>query len=285
MIDGLQLNMTEFPYQQTVPKPLNFNSEEELATDQLISELLCKNAITRCEHEPGEFISKIFLRRKANGSFRMILDLSSFNQIISCSHFKMNTLVKTLTLVTPFCHFASLDLTDAYLSLEVHPLFFKFLRFEWKGQLFQFVLMPFGLKESPFRFTKLCKHLLAVIRQSGFTISGYLDDFLNCEKSFIMCQNAITCTYNTLVSLGFIPNDKKSVYTPYQIIEHLGHILNSITMTVYLPVSKTEAILCVIDQTLKQNQVTVHFLCHFIGKLVSCFVAHPLGRLHYRSLE
>ena len=121
--------------------------------------------------------------------------------------------------------------------------------------------------------------------QNGFTISGYLDDFLNCEQTYNMCKNAIACTYNTLVSLGFLPNDKKSVYILCQIIEHLGHILNSITMTVYLPTSKTEAILSVIDHALQCKHLSIRFLCHMIGKLVSCFVAHPLGRLHYRSLE
>ena len=142
--------MTEFPDQDHPPKPLKFNAEEELATDQLVSELLTKNAIRLCEHVPGEFISKIFLRRKENGSFRLILDLSSFNQIISAADFKMDTLSKTLTLITQFCHFSSLGLTDAYLTLVVNPLFFRFLRFEWKGTLFEFISMPFGLKGSPF---------------------------------------------------------------------------------------------------------------------------------------
>ena len=123
--------MTEFPDQQFPPKPLHFTTEEEIATDQLVSELLHKNAINVCEHENGEFISKIFLRRKSNGLWRLILDLSSFNQIISVCHFQMDTLIKTLTLITPFAYFSSLDLTDAYLTLGVDPRFFKFLCFEW----------------------------------------------------------------------------------------------------------------------------------------------------------
>ena len=143
----------------------------------------------------------------------------------------------------------------------------------------------FSLKELPFRFTKLCKAPLSVIRRNGFTISAYLDDFLNCEQHYDTCANAICCTYNVLVSLGFVPNNNKSVYVPCQIIESLGHVLNSITMTVYLPQSKTEAILSICDQALKCKKLTIHFLCTVIGKLVSCFTAHPLGRLHYQSME
>ena len=72
---------------------------------------------------------------------------------------------------------------------------------------------------------------------------------------------------------------------PCQIIEHLGHILNSVTMTVYLPLSTSEAILALCEQVLICKTITIRHLCHLIGKLVSCFVVHPLGRLHYRSLE
>ena len=56
-------------------------------------------------------------------------------------------------------------------------------------------------------------------------------------------------------------------------------------MTVYLPLSKTESILALCQQVLHYKTITIRHLCHLIGKLVSCFVAHPLGRLHYHSME
>ena len=63
--------------------------------------------------------------------------------MISAEHFKMDTLVKTLTLITQFSYFTSLDLMDTYLTLGVHPGFTKFLHFVWKDRLFQFISMPF----------------------------------------------------------------------------------------------------------------------------------------------
>ena len=47
---------------QTTPAPeLIFSNEEATVADQEIATLLVKKAIAPCDHEPGEFISDIFL--------------------------------------------------------------------------------------------------------------------------------------------------------------------------------------------------------------------------------
>ena len=79
MITGMHIDLLETPHQYFQPAPLNFSQEEIEATNRLISELVLKNAIEPCESEPGEYVSHIFLCRKPNGSYCMILDLSSFN--------------------------------------------------------------------------------------------------------------------------------------------------------------------------------------------------------------
>ena len=129
MVSGLDINLTEFPEQNFVPAPLTFSAEESAATDQLIQELLHRNAIVPCVREDGNFISTIFLRRKPNGSYRMILNLKNFNKYVEYCKFKMDTLLKILTLVTHHCFMGSIDLLDAYFSLFVALFYQKFLKF------------------------------------------------------------------------------------------------------------------------------------------------------------
>ena len=104
----------------------------------------------------------------------------------------------------------------------------KYLKFIQAGRVFQFLGMPFCLTETPRKFTKLCRPVLAHKRKHSCTIAGYLDDFLQYEFTYHRCKQAITFTYNLIVSLGFLPNHEKSVYEPTEIIESLGHIINSI---------------------------------------------------------
>ena len=73
--------------------------------------------ITRCNHEEGEIYLPIFLKKKTDGSFRLILNLKSINKNIEKQHFKMETITSVLKLVTSDVCFTK----DAYYTiLEEH---------------------------------------------------------------------------------------------------------------------------------------------------------------------
>ena len=145
MVQGLEIDFWDIPTQNNPPPPLVFSDEETLATDHLIEQLLCKQAIVECQREPGDYCSTIFLRRKSNGSFRMILNLRNLNFFVEFLRFKMSTLSSILRLVTENCHMASIDLSDAYLSIFVSVAFQKLLVFQWRHRFFKFVCMPFRI--------------------------------------------------------------------------------------------------------------------------------------------
>ena len=100
---------------------------------QEISSLLCKNVIKICTHEKGEFISPIFCVPKKDGTFRLILNLKQWNSFVSYHHFKMETIHSILAMITPNCWMASVDLTDAYYSVRIHPSYQRYLKFIYNG--------------------------------------------------------------------------------------------------------------------------------------------------------
>ena len=53
------------------------------------------------QHHPNEFISPIFLVKKKNGEYRMILNLKELNESIVYHHFKMDTFESALKLIRP----------------------------------------------------------------------------------------------------------------------------------------------------------------------------------------
>ena len=135
-----------------------FSKEDEAATDLEIQKLLAKGVITKCEHETGEYISPIFIRQKPDGSCRLILNLKNLMPYI---HFKMDTLQSVLSLITPGCYLASLDLKDVYYSVPKHPDHTKFLKLIWKNQLSKILVLSNGLCFGPRKFTKLMKPPIA----------------------------------------------------------------------------------------------------------------------------
>ena len=74
--------------------------------------------ITRCDHEEGEIYLPIFLKKKTDGSFRLILNLKSLNKNIEKQHFKMETITSVLKLVTSNLCFTKIGLKDAYYTIQ-----------------------------------------------------------------------------------------------------------------------------------------------------------------------
>ena len=62
---------------------------------------------------------------------------------------------------------AVLDLKDAYYSVPIRTEDRKYLRFEYEGQLYEFVFLPDGPSSAPRIFTKLLKPALARLREDG----------------------------------------------------------------------------------------------------------------------
>ena len=78
--------------------------------------------IQKAKHVQGEVISNIFLvPKKETGKFRMILNLKKLNLDVEYQHFKMDTIQAALRLVTPNCYMMSLDIKDAYFSVNIFP--------------------------------------------------------------------------------------------------------------------------------------------------------------------
>ena len=72
----------------------------------------------------------------------------------------------------------SIDLTDAYLHIPVHPEHRKFLTFQYRGQSLVFRALPFGLFTAPRVFTRVTRVLADHLRRLGVQILMYLDDWL-----------------------------------------------------------------------------------------------------------
>ena len=112
-----------------------FSQDDDSAINLEIQKLLATGVIIKCEHETGEYISPILIRLKSDGSCRLMLNLKNLNEDIPYMHFKMETLQSVLSLITPGCYLASLDLKGACYSVPIHTDYTKFLKFIWKNQL------------------------------------------------------------------------------------------------------------------------------------------------------
>merc|ERR1712044_127642 len=113
---------------------------------QQVDILLDKEAIEVVDppYEPG-FYSRVFVVPKASGGWRPVINLKSLNQFIKVPSFKMETVQSIIPALEGSLWAVTIDLSDAYFHVPMHPKAWVFLRFVSRGQVFQFKPLPFGL--------------------------------------------------------------------------------------------------------------------------------------------
>ncbi|PFX15064.1 Polyprotein P3 [Stylophora pistillata] len=190
------------PTQLRLRPEIQFDSKEEGIITSEIAHLLELGVIEPAVHTPDEYISTIFVRKKKSGQYRMILNLKGLNKHIEKHHFKMDTLWSAVRLMTPNCFMASIDLKEAYYLVPIAKEHRKYLRFYWKGFLYQYTCMPNGLSSAPRCFTKLMKPVYSTLRQKGHLNVGYIDDSYLQGRDANECLLNISDTQRLLSSLG-----------------------------------------------------------------------------------
>ena len=285
MVRGSIIDFTEFVTQHRIPAPINFDKEESLQMDQMIEGLIHKKAIELVSHCHGEFISNVFLRPKKDGSFRLILNLRKLNESVEYLHFKLDTIRTAMTFITPECYMACMDWRDAYYSVSVNPDYRKFLRFLWKGKLYQFTCLVMGLAEAPRKFTKITKPLWATLRQQGNISISYLDDALLVADTYDDCMQNVVETVTLSDDLGFTVHPTKSNLKPSQKVEFLGFIIDSVSMFITLTSTRRDKIKRSCQKIYDRRKCTIRELAQVVGQLVSTEPAFPHAPLFYRNLE
>ncbi|KAI2644756.1 Gag-Pol polyprotein [Labeo rohita] len=79
--------------------------------------------------------------------------------------------------------FVTIDLKDAYFHVSILPHHRKFLRFAFRGEAYQYRVLPFSLALSPRTFTKSVDAALAPLRLQSIHILNYIDDWLILAQS------------------------------------------------------------------------------------------------------
>ena len=192
-----------------------------VALNQELQNLLRKGAVEPAPQSPG-FYSRLFLVKKASGSWRPIIDLSTLNLFITSSRFHMETPRSVLNSIRPGDWMISLDLQDAYLQVPVHHDSRRFLRFVLDGKPFQFRVLCFGLTTAPQVFTRIMAPVSAILHRHGVRMLRYLDDWLILASSEIACLQSRDRLLAVCSELGIQVNLTKSSLVPSQSIVYLG---------------------------------------------------------------
>ncbi|KAI2666023.1 Transposon Ty3-I Gag-Pol polyprotein [Labeo rohita] len=222
---------------------------------QELQTLLDKGAI---EHVPlpdrdSGYYSRYFLVPKKDGGLRPILDLRGLNRYLRT-----------------YKNFAT--------TQEVPEVRFR-------GEAYQYRVLPFGLALSPRTYTKCMDAALAPLRLQGIRILNYIDDWLILARSQELALRHWDVVLAHLRSLGLRLNAKKSVLSPAQRTTYLGVVWDSITMQAQLSPARVESILNTLKNIKLGHKVTLHYFQRVLGLMAAASTVIPLGLLHMRPFQ
>ena len=241
LIQGAKLEFENgIPRQLLKPRPIKFSAEETKFLEHKVAKLLDQEIIRDVthDHENTKWLSNVFLRRKKDNSFRMILDLSFLNKKLKYEKFKMNTIMDVLKMTRRNMYLASIDLREAYFHLFMLPEHAQYLRFEFQGRIMEFSTLPNGLCSGPKWFTRISKIIMNHLRKKLIQILIYLNDTYLCAESEEELKQNIEITLNVLRKCGFTINSDKSCLVPRQEMDFLEFHINTVKYTVSLLAQK-----------------------------------------------
>ena len=226
-----------------------------------------------------------FVVPKSNGGWRPVIDLSTLNRSLVVPHFKMET-PESIRLSLRQGHWStSIDLSDAYLHIPVHPRHRKYLRFFAGGKAYQFKDTPFGLATIPGLFTSLMKEVIKIASSLGISLNVYLDDILISGDQSDSCHTDTQQTKFLLLVLGWVINIAKSSLVPSQVFPFVGYGYNLIKGFVFPLQDRILAIRSVVNTIRGKSHTSARDLMSLLGLLTATEKLVHLGRLHMRPIQ
>ncbi|KAL0175975.1 hypothetical protein M9458_028305, partial [Cirrhinus mrigala] len=229
--------------------------------------------------------SRYFIVPKKDGGLRPIIDLRRLNRSVMKLKFKMLTVKQVMSQIRSEDWFVTIDLKDAYFHVSILPQHRKFLRFAFRGEAYQYRVLPFGLALSPRTFTKCVDAALVPLRLQGIRILNYIDDWLILAASESLAARHRDVVLAHMKALGLRLNAKKSVLSPSQRTTYLGVVWDSTTMQARLSPARIESILAAVKRVKEGWSLTVKQFQQLVGLMAAASNAIPFGLLYMRPLQ
>ena len=116
----------------------------------------------------------------------------------------------------------SVDLSDAYHHIPIHPAYYKYLAFQVKDKAYWFKVCPFGLSPIPQVFTQIMETLKTYVRLNfKGAVFQYIDDWLLLFHDKQTAADETVKLVQLCMRVGLLVNLDESEIVPRQNITHL----------------------------------------------------------------
>ena len=283
--EGWRFNLFKEPcVDRNVKKEYYLSKKEQESVETFMKQMLQTEVIEKVtEGQDTEFYSPIFIAVQEKKE-RFILNAKNLNLFIKKFHFKMEGLHHVAEIIQRGDFMCKIDLSKAFFHIPIHKQHRKYLNFYWKGNLYRFTCLPFGVTSAPRVFTKLLRSVMGVLRRKGIILVVYIDDILVIAATMKKCRSDTQEVIRLLEKLGFMINVKKSETNPTRKLKFLGIIIDTLKFQFIVGQKKLNKMKSLATGLLVREFVSIRNLAGFIGYVGFLKVAIPRQRWMTRRL-
>ena len=168
----------------TTDKPIKLSpykrspQEKQIIRDQ-IKEMLENGVI---EESQSPYSAPVVLVKKKNGKIRFCVDYRQLNQITIKDNHPLPLISDAINVMNDCKYFSVVDLLSGYWNILIRKEDRPKTAFITHDGLYQWIVMPFGLKNAPSCFQRFMQKVVENLLYRSVVV--YLDDFLIFSKSF-----------------------------------------------------------------------------------------------------
>ena len=160
--------------------------------------------------------------KRRDGTLRICVDYRRLNQISVSDAYPMSRVDDLIDQVSKSTYISTLDLTRGYWQVPVAVKDRPKTAFATPFGLYQFNMMPFGLKVAPATFQRLMDHVIHGLNCAA----AYLDDLIIFSESWETHLTHLRMVLERLRQAGLTAKSRKCEFAATECV-YLGHIVGS----------------------------------------------------------
>jgi hypothetical protein len=221
-----------------------------------------------CDQERGEGKTKL----------RLIADCRELNHYFCPKHFRLDQWASIFPTLRKGMWGAKVDLKHAYFHLGLANELRPYVCLKVDQEVYQFQAAAFGLSPLPQLWQMVMKTFQKMWRSKGLMVWIYLDDIFLVAQSPSMVAKHLEMVLNDLKAAGMVINEKKSILTPTQLVEHLGFLVDLKQGLLSVPPGKLKMIQKELGKLLTHSTLSCRKMAAILGTTRSFLTAIPCLR-------
>lgn len=206
------------PHKTVCRRPYRLSPQERTVVREKIDELLAAKVI---RPSTSPFASPILLVKKKDGTDRMCVDYRELNDNTVPDRFPLPLISDQIDRLHGCHYFTTLDMAAGFHQLPVHPESIEKTAFVTPEGHYEYLTMPFGLRNAPAAFQRAVNKALGLL--SNTHVVAYMDDILVIGSSDVNeSLERIRTVLRVLTESGFSFKLSKCSFMKER-VEYLGY--------------------------------------------------------------